>query len=102
MCLCCASCSLNVYFLNVRRLPSIKDREKPTVVDVASSLITTSSGIPLVPGAFSPEPTEDSLSLVSSQRSSINQQSDTQSERAVAEPLNKEIEHTQQSQGEVM
>jgi len=83
---------------NVRKLPSIKNRERTAVVDVSASLNTTSSGIPLVPGTFSPEPTEDSLSLISSQHS-ITKQSDTENEQTVTEPLNKEIENTQKLQG---
>jgi len=83
----------------IRRLPSIKDQGRTANINVAASLNTTSSGIPLVPGTYSPEPTEDSLSLMSSQRSSITQQSE--SEQTVAEPLNKEIENVQKSQGEI-
>jgi len=90
---------VNIQDICCRKLPSIKSRERPPVVDVAASLNTTSSGIPLVPGTFSPEPTEDSLSLQSSQQSSTTQPSETQSEETVAEPLSKEIESIQKSQG---
>ena len=95
----CAGSFLRLLF-NVRKLPSIKDRKRTAVVDVSASLNTTSSGIPLVPGTFSPEPTEDSLSLISSQHSTTKQ-SDTESEQTVTEPLSKEIENTQKSQGKI-